>query len=225
MKQTILLTILLSTLVFCQSYAQRFKADVIAGFNASQVDGDETAGFNKLGLNTGAGVTIPLYRNWGIGLETIFSQEGSRLRPQFNDSLDGSYKLLMNYVRVPLRIQYVDKNLVSGGAGVSWGRLVKIEEFRDGFPVDSVTLLDGPFKRDDWQLFADFSIRVYKTFKVNLRYSYSLTKIAHRLVQDSETGNMNMRKFYHNLWAIRLIYTINEAAPEKQKLDRIAYPD
>lgn len=225
MKQALLISVLLITIASYKVDAQRFKADIIGGLNKSQVDGDETAGFRKIGLNTGAGVTIPVYGNWNIGLETIFSQEGSRLKPQFNDSLDGSYKLLLNYVRVPLKIQYVDKNLVSGGAGISWGRLVKIEEFKDGYRVDSVTLLDGPFSRDDWQVFADVNVRVYKTFKVNLRYSYSVKKIAHRLVQDSEYGEMNMRKFYNNLWAIRLIYTINEAAPDKQKLDKIAYPD
>lgn len=225
MKQALLLTLILITLSGYKVDAQRFKADIIGGFNKSQVDGDETAGFRKIGLNTGAGVTIPVYGNWNIGLETIFSQEGSRLKPQFNDSLDGSYKLLLNYVRVPLKIQYVDKNLVSGGAGISWGRLVKIDEFKDGYRVDSVTLLDGPFSRDDWQVFADVNVRVYKTFKVNLRYSYSLKSIAHRLVQDSEYGEMNMRKFYNNLWAIRLVYTINEAAPEKQKFNKIAYPD
>lgn len=197
--------------------AQRIKAELIGGFNKSQVDGDETAGFRKYGFNAGPGVVVPIKGNWSLSLETLYSQEGSRLGKQINDSLDGSYKLRMNYARVPFMLQYTDKEQVSGGLGLSYGRLVFVDEYKNGYRVDSVTLLDGPFDLNDWQFFADIKIRVYRNLKFNMRYSYSIDKIATREVIDSMSGKPNFRDFYHNLWSFRLIWMLNEAPPDKQK--------
>jgi hypothetical protein len=196
-----------------QNYAsaQAFKAEIIGGFNKSQVDGDETAGFKKYGLNTGLGVVLPVYKNWSLSLETLYNQKGSRLRKQFNDSLDGSYKLVMNYAEVPFMIQYTDRDFMTFSAGVSWGRLVHVEEWKNGYRVDSVTLLNGPFSRDNFDAFGDVRFRIYQNFKINLRYSYSLKKLATRTVRDSMSGVMNERDFYHNLWSLRLIYVLNES--------------
>lgn len=199
------------------AFSQAFKGEIIAGGNLSQVDGDETAGFKKLGWNLGLGVELPVYQNWSLSFETLYSQKGSRLRPQYNDSLDGSYKLRMHYAEIPMMIQYTDRKFISAGAGVSWGRMVFIEEYKNGYRVDSVTLLNGPFSRDDFEIFGDFRFRIYKNLKFNARYGYSLKKLATRRVIDSMTGDPNIRKFYNNVWSIRLIYTLNESKPEKRK--------
>lgn len=204
-------------LVPVKVFSQAFKAEIIGGFNKSQVDGDETAGFKKYGLNTGLGVVLPIHKNWSLSLETLYSQKGSRLRRQSSDSLDGSYRLKLNYAEVPLMLMYTDRDFMSAGVGVSWGRLVYIDEWKDGYRVDSVTLLDGPFSRNDFEVFGDFRFRLYKNLKINARYSYSLHKLATRDIRDGLTGPFNRRDFYNNLWTIRLIYTINESVPDKQK--------
>ncbi len=100
---------------------------------------------------------------------------------------------------------------MTAGVGASWGRLVHVEEWRNGYRVDSVTLLNGPFSRDDFQVMADFRFPVYKNLKINARYAYSFVKIANRDIRDSMYGKMNNRNFYNNLWTIRLIYTFNES--------------
>lgn len=215
MQTTRLLLIVILILAARVGFSQVFKGEVIGGFNLSQVDGDEVFGFTKPGFQAGVGVVTPLYKNWSVSLETIYNQKGSKLKPQFNDSLDGSYKLFLNYVEVPLMIQYTDKDVVSAGAGISWGRLVKVEEFRDGYRVDSVTLESGVFDRDDWMAFGDVRVRVYKNLILNLRYSYSIDKIATRTVIDSETGRPNERDFRNNLWTLRLVYMINEKRADK----------
>jgi hypothetical protein len=197
------------------SFAQMFKGQVLGGMNISQVDGDEAFGFKKIGLNTGVGVIAPVYKNWALSLETIYTQKGSKQKAQFYDSLDGSYKLYLNYVEVPFMISYTDKEIVSAGAGLSWGRLVSVDEYRDGYRVDSVTLESGVFDRDDWMAFGDIRVRVYKNLLMNLRYSYSIDKIATRTIIDSETGKPNERDFHNNLWTLRLVYMINEKRSDK----------
>jgi hypothetical protein len=202
------------------SYSQIFKGEVLGGMNLSQVDGDETFGFKKIGFNGGVGVVAPIYKNWSLSLETIYSQKGSKQKPQYNDSLDGSYSLKLDYAEVPFMIQYTDKENVSAGLGVSWGRLVNVEEFRNGYRVDSVTLQSGVFDRNDWMAFGDVRIRVYKNLIMNLRYSYSMDKIATRTVIDSQGGQPVKRDFYNNVWSFRLIYMINEKRSEKQGPER-----
>lgn len=194
-----------------------FKAEVIGGTNISQVDGDETAGFRKLGLNTGLGVVMPLDKNWSLSFETLYTQKGSRKSKQYSDSLDGSYKLHLNYAEIPFMVQYTDRDFMSVGLGVSWARLVQVEERKNGYRVDSVTLLGGPFSRNDYELFGDVRFRIYKNLKINGRYSYNLQKIATRNIRDSQSGRMNVRDFYNNCWSLRLIYMLNESPPEKKK--------
>ncbi len=197
--------------------AQAFKAEIIGGTNISQVDGDEVFGFLKYGVNMGLGVVMPIHKNWSLSFETLYTQKGSRLGKVYSDSLDGSYKLHLNYAEVPFLIQYTDRDRASAGIGFSWGRLVAVNEWKNGYRVDSVTLLDGPFSRNDWQILADLRLKLYKNLRLNARYAYSMKKIATRNVRDSMSGVMNVRDFYNNLWSIRLIYTINESEPDKIK--------
>jgi hypothetical protein len=196
-----------------------FKAEAIFGGNLSQVDGDETAGFRKLGLNTGLGIVLPFNKNWAFSFETLYSQKGSRQGKMYYDSLDGSYKLKLHYAEVPMMIQYTDREFMTAALGLSWGRLVMVDEWKNGYKVDSVTLKGGPFSKDDFEAFFDIRFRLYGNLKINARYSYTLpfTPIATRNIRDSQTGRMNIRDFYNNYWSVRLVYMINESPPDKKK--------
>jgi hypothetical protein len=215
-----LLFILLLTTFCSTSFSQIFKGEAIVGMNVSQVDGDETYGYHKAGFQGGVGVVAPIYKNWSLSLETLYSQKGSKLKPQFYDSLDGSYHLKLDYAVVPFMIQYTDKENVSAGVGVSWGRLVNVDEFKNGYRVDSVTLTSGVFDRDDWSAFGDVRVRVYKNLIMNMRYEHSIDKIATRTVIDSQGGAPNERDFYNVLWSFRLIYMINEKRSDRSEPKR-----
>ena len=207
---------LVLVLVSCKAYSQIFKGEIIGGLNKSQVDGDYQYGFKKNGLVTGVGIVAPVYKNWSLSLETLYSQKGSKLKAQSADSLDGSYKLILNYVEVPFMIQYTDKDNVSAGIGVSWNRLVFAEEYRDGYKVDSVSVETKIFNPDDWMAFADVRVRVYKNLLVNARYSYSMSKIATRYMPDLN-NHYSERDFYNSVWSFRLIYMINEKRSDKNE--------
>lgn len=202
-------------------YSQLFKGEIIGGLSRSQVDGDFCYRFKKTGFEGGVGVVAPIYKNWSLSLETLYSQKGSKQKQMYNDSLDGSYKLRLNYVSVPFMIQYTDRDNVSAGVGVSYNRLVFVDEYKDGYKVDSVSVLTKVFDRDDWVAFGDVRVRVYNNLILNARYSYSLDKIATRMMIDPENGIPQKRDFYNNLWTFRLIYMINEKRPEKNERKKI----
>lgn len=217
----ILIIILVTLFGFTiNSNAQIFKGEVISGINFTQVDGDELFGYKKVGFTGGLGVVTHITPNFTISLETLFSQKGSRQNRNV-DSLGGKYLLRLNYTEVPIILQYTDKKIASIGLGVSWNRLVGLEEYRNKQIVDTVFLNSGVFDKNDWMGLVDFRLRVYKNFIGNVRFSYSMKKIATRYIRDSEYGGMNWRDWYNNVWTFRLIYMINEQAPDRKPAKKV----
>lgn len=108
----------------------RFKGGAILGFNASQMDGDQAAGYHKVGLNAGLRAIILLQPKMDISLDLLYSQRGSRTMeyesPEFR-------AVTLHYLEVPVLFHYKDwlaqdKNgnsfyKASIEAGVSYGRL------------------------------------------------------------------------------------------------------
>lgn len=105
----------------------RFDGGPVAGINASQVQGDDFTGFNKLGLSGGAFIDI---RNpekyWGIRLEMHYAEKGSRREdPEVEETIE----LRMNYIDIPilLDINLGDYQL---GFGPYLGRMIKAEKWQ-----------------------------------------------------------------------------------------------
>lgn len=194
-------------------YSQLFKGYTATGFNLTQVDGDEVFGYKKFGLNLGVGVVMPVAKKWSISLENSFSQKGSYQSPRFIDSASGEYRLILHYVEVPLMIHFEDKETMTFGAGVSWGRLVNVKEYEHGTIVPGTTL-KGPYNRTDWDIIGDIRFRIYKQLKFNFRYSYSLVKIRTRTFNNTQQNWT--RKQYNNILSLRLIYMFNEKHQKKK---------
>lgn len=118
--------------------AQIIKGEVFAGGIASQVDGDECYGFRKFGVHAGAGALVPITNWMDVGLEVLFNQKGAYKRDSitYNSTYPHAYNLKLNYVEVPLMVYITDKDAVSVGIGVSYGRLVGLKELVDRQPSD-----------------------------------------------------------------------------------------
>lgn len=217
-------------IVFCligaPAGAQIIKGEAIAGINLTQVDGDEAFGFHKIRANIGAGVMIPFGEKgkWDVSIETLFSQKGSYQQPQYIDSVGGGevytgeYKLHLNYVEVPVLVLFTDKELISVGAGFSWGRLVGIKEWEHGNLVETTTLNSDTYSKNDISILGDIRIRLWQALKLNLRYQYSLVKIRTREF-DNTAGDTWTRDQYNNVITMRLIYVINEQRSRENFLD------
>lgn len=116
--------------------AQIIKGEVFLGGNACQVDGDECYGFNKIGIHAGAGALIPLTSFLDVSLEVLFNQKGAYKKNAHvsNSTFPYPYNLKLNYAEVPLMLYLTDKDMVSVGIGVSYGRVVGLNELVDGEP-------------------------------------------------------------------------------------------
>jgi hypothetical protein len=140
MKKHRIITLILAVLIAAPTllHAQIIKGELFAGGNLCQVDGDECYGFKKLGINAGAGALIPFTSWMDLGLEVMFSQKGAYKRDSlvYNSTYPHAYNLKLNYVEVPLMLYFTDKDVASIGVGVSYGRLVGLQELDDNAPSD-----------------------------------------------------------------------------------------
>ena len=126
-------------------HAQIIKGEVFAGGVASQVDGDECYRFRKFGVHAGAGALVPVTSWMDVGLEVLFNQKGAYKGDSLNlhlGPLTGRYNLKLNYVEVPLMVYLTDKDRYSIGIGVSYGRIVGLNESLNGVATD-IGLGDG----------------------------------------------------------------------------------
>ena len=205
------------------SFAQRIMGAAIVGVNATKVNGDEVDGYHKFGLNAGLGAIIPFGNNWSVSLENIYNQKGAHQRKRVNDSLDGSYDLKLNYLEVPVLLQYTDKDIVTFGAGMSWGRLVGIFEQRNGYEMPGTTLESGIYRGSDLNILLDVKFRLIDRLRFNVRYAYSLRPIATREIIDSKTGKPNIRDQYNGMFTFRLYYVFNEKL-SRQSRKQVSQP-
>ena len=125
-------------------HAQIIKGEVFFGGNLTQVDGDECYGFKKFGVHAGAGALIPLTNWMDIGLEVLFNQKGAYKRDAIvsNSTYPYAYNLKLNYAEIPLMLYLTDKGKYSIGVGVSYGRIVGLDEKNDGIST-GIALGDG----------------------------------------------------------------------------------
>lgn len=212
--------------------AQRFKGEIIAGLNASQVDGDEVYGFAKFGANAGLGVMLPFSftgkeeKNWAVSMEMLLHQKGSYRKNYTNINFCDTcpddipcdstikYRLDMNYVSLPVMLHYTDPHTHwTFGLGVSYNRLFHIREIENGVET-STSLSNGPYTLTDYSVLFDVRFRIYQRFKFNFRYEYSFIPIRTRTYYKSKVGAYDPepwdRKQYHNILTFRVIYVFNE---------------
>jgi len=140
MKRLRIVVLLLASLVAAPTllHAQIIKGEVFLGGNITQVDGDECYGFKKFGFHGGAGALVPITSFMDVGLEVLFNQKGAYKRDAItsNSTFPYAYNLRLNYAEIPIMIYLTDKDRVSVGLGVSYGRLVGLTELKDGEPFD-----------------------------------------------------------------------------------------
>jgi hypothetical protein len=102
-----------------QCVAQKFGAQLSLGFNASQVDGDQYAGYNKAGLHTGIAVNRRVKEKWLAQFEILYSGKGSRKRTSEEDMT--IFGLRYRYIELPLLAIYEWNQKLALHAGPSAG--------------------------------------------------------------------------------------------------------
>ncbi len=181
----LLLYLLISAHLFTYGQAEGFEAQLIGGVSAAQIRGDEIAGFNKLGFESGIGVSYPIRYNVDLGVELLYSQRGSRSDQDFNPGGD-SRLFKLNYGAIPVVVTIrdwifdADDQLsyyrIMAQGGLIYSRLLSSSVEGPLGTIGTETLNEA-FNENDlsWMLGIgfQFSYRV----GTRLRYNRSITKL------------------------------------------------
>src|SRR5690606_10170387 len=110
--------------------AQEFSMTAVAGFNACQIDGDDLAGFDKIGLTAGLRARWETPSIIDYNIEFLYSQRGSP-PDVFNPEYDPDINVNLQYAEIPVYVTLSDwwqeegqYHKVAAHAGFSYGRLI-----------------------------------------------------------------------------------------------------
>lgn len=157
------------------AHSQAFQGGVLAGLNASQVDGDSYSGYKKPGIVAGAYVLTYLSRTVFTGMEIKFAQKGSRKNPNPKTGDQELYIMRLNYIDLPFYLGVHTSEKISILGGLSAGYLMSGTEY-DNY---------GKFPKEDTHAFNEFDIQGFLGFRfqmtdrlaIDLRGAYSLLPI------------------------------------------------
>jgi len=173
MSRIVTLIIIFSSVFTTNGLCQGFKATGIVGLNASQIDGDDSYGFHKLGWSVGARLSYATEKSYDISLEMLYSQRGSLVKPV--DDKIPNFKIKLNYFEFPvifsLRDWYIEESSyykVRADVGVSYGYL---------FGIDAPGYDESTFKTHDVSYVIGAGLNFTKRFGMSLRYTSSFFKV------------------------------------------------
>lgn len=173
------------------------QAAIIAGLNTTQIDGDNLSGFRKFGANVGGGAFIRLPKGIMPSFEILYSQKGSKSsKTEAANKVPGDYKLILDYLDVPVLINYNDKDRAIFGLGIVVNNLVRYKESLAG------TAIDRNYKRRGVEFVANVTFLIKRVVGINFRYTYSITKINN----DDSTATFAAGNQRSNVLTLRVMY-------------------
>jgi hypothetical protein len=195
MKQAFCILILLIPL---SVFSQRFSGGVVAGFNASQIDGDTFYGYNKAGLMGGAFVFTDFTDKWKGQMEIRYSAKGSATPKDYVDQV----KFRLRYIEIPLIVEYKLFKKVQLQAGASIGYLFYAGE-NTGTGYEKFT---DELKPTETAICAGLNTSFLDPVNFNIRYSYSLFPVFEKYtLQTYSTG-----AWYNNVITFGIYYRIGK---------------
>ncbi len=192
------------TFFLSYSYAQKFNGGILAGFTASQVDGDTHSGYHKGGIEAGAFINRIINDNFSWQLEIKFKQKGSHFVPDSIDFNERVYRLHLNYAEVPFSINYHFKKRFVLNFGIGIGYLISFKEEANYIRLYEDT--DRYFNRYEVCYNFGLAYKISKKILFNISHSYSITPIRKHA---SGTVYKFNRGQYNNLLAFTFYYQFN----------------
>ena len=194
------LTLLLCFTVFTSiSNAQNFGGGIIGGLSISQLSGDQLAGYDK------GGILFGFFTNRTIGkkllgkMELIYIQKGSK-----NPEKDERHEYLLNYIEIPILLQYNIQQDLRIEGGVQLAILIKEKE-QDTFGIEQI--LRESFNKNDISISVGLEYKLTENIWLNSRLSNTLFFAPIRKHSSNATNWYNQGQ-YNNVVSFSFNYYI-----------------
>ncbi len=186
-------------MLFSRDDERVFHAGLYAGVNLCQVDGDGFSGYRKPGFAGGAFVYARLSPLFQASLGIGYTQKGSR-EAQIRD-----YRLDLKYVELPALLHLFPGGRFHFSGGISYARLISVNESSDDVGANSFSEELFPFKKQDWSGIGGISFQLRNEWFLSGQYQYTLGGI--RSAPDIPTG-FGSGPERNNVLTLRLLYII-----------------
>ncbi|MEO1434820.1 MAG: outer membrane beta-barrel protein [Bacteroidota bacterium] len=161
-----------------------FRFSVWVAGNAAQIDGDDLAGYDKLGLNIGGRVFIRLHENWQPSIGINYTQKGSSSELLGSSDLQTKYSL--DYAQIPVMFNYVDQRIIFS-VGLAYGQLVRSSVVRQGLPDDGILDL---YRNFDFSFIGGATFFVTDHIGFTLAWERSLINLITDPTQQSQVNKL-----------------------------------
>lgn len=165
-------------------HGQTFDAKSFVGLNASQMEGDNLSGFNKIGIQAGIGVVYPMYRK-SLSIELLLNQKGSTSSFSISSGQERQSTNL-NYLQIPILYAFEewyddesDYYRIAVEVGTYYARLFGASSSNAAF--QGVT---SEFRKNDFGGLIGVRYRFNYNWSIGARYDHSFT----RLYTDPSSG-------------------------------------
>jgi hypothetical protein len=196
----ILFIIIVSALTLA-AYSQKFEGGVLLGLTASQIDGDNSSGYNKVGLQGGGWVRRMFTYTVGGQMEIMYMQKGALKTRNTGDT--AYLKTTLHYIDIPLMAQYIFNETVMIELGIVPEVLMsaKVEDANSPLPINP------EYNRFTLGAFAGIGYRFLEVLSLHLRFNYSILPIqAHPSGQKYLLNQGN----YSNMLSFAVYYQIGK---------------
>jgi hypothetical protein len=192
---------------------QVFYGGIVLGTNFTQVDGDNFAGYHKVGINGGLIVYAKVAENLAASMELLYSQKGARAgnnqlpaRAFDQSTIFTKFSSKLNYAEIPLMLNYFDGRKSNFGGGFSYSQLVTSKEsYTSGSgAVYDKNAINYPFRKYDLNFLVNGNVSLTKGLFFNLRFAYSLISI--RSLKNRPITAAQSRPISNNVWTMRFMY-------------------
>lgn len=182
--------------------AQRFDAGIIAGLNATQVEGDGFKGYHKPGLLAGMFVQTDIAPTLFAGMEIKYSQKGSKRKYDPKQPAVEEYKMQLGYIDIPVFMGFRtnDRSAILGG--ITPGVLIHSKETGAYGEIPEEDQQD--FNTLDLQLFLGFQWDFTERMAVDLRFSLSVIPCADK----AESTYYFHSGLYNNVISLAVYYDL-----------------
>jgi len=194
------LVLILGLTLSAEVRSQEFNAGVFAGVVASQIDGDDLSGYNKLGLNLGVLVNREISQDFFWQMELKYVNRGA-----YTGSKDGNFeKYAYHYLEIPLSLHYVFAEKIQTEIGLSPDVLLQYAAY------DAFGQLDPSLNPDNHRFGLGGLVGINYWFtpamSVGLRWTYSL--VSFRDKKEYYVPHWWLKGWHHNVLSLSLTYKI-----------------
>jgi opacity protein-like surface antigen len=144
--------LLLAVLFFAQASFAQFTIGVKAGANITKIDGRSFSDEFRYGYNLGGFAIVPVGGRFSIQPEVLFNQVQSRTDSSFSaiyqNAFNGSQNVKLNYLSIPLLLNYKLGSFLSLQAGPQFGILLDhskslLQNGKNAFDKGDFSMLGG----------------------------------------------------------------------------------